>query len=136
VTQAGRRELCAREVARAEEELRVAAQIIDGGSPRVAMTRIYYAIFHAVRALLYVENLEPRTHHGTFTVFRQRFVQTGEYEVGVSLQISKLQRYREEADYDDTFQIDEPTARAELAAARPLVERLGTDAVKRAAALE
>jgi uncharacterized protein (UPF0332 family) len=119
----GRKELSAQEATLAQEELEVAAELIAGGRHRIALTRIYFAAFHAARALLYHEGFAPKTHRGTITLFNQQMVRTRRFEPAISLLLSSLQRFREDADYGDTLTIDEPTARQQLDAARGFVVR-------------
>ncbi len=123
MTGEGRQAASTEEMDRAAEELRAADQLLAGGIARVALTRAYFACFHAVRALLYAENIEPRTHEGALHLFNLHFVKPGRYEAATSRLLARLQKFREEADYADSFVIDDAGAREETAAARGFVER-------------
>ena len=127
MTAPGRRDAVSEELLRADEELHGADQLLTAGLPRIAVTRAYFAAFHALRALLYAEELEPRTHAGVQHLFNLHLVRTGRYPPETSRLIAKLQKYREEADYADAFVIDADGAREEIAAARGLVERVRVD---------
>lgn len=59
-----RTETVASELELADEELRAADHLLAVGIPRVALARTYFAVFHAARARLYADGLEPRTHSG------------------------------------------------------------------------
>lgn len=124
MTDEGRRSAADEELALADEELRAADQLLAVGIPRIALTRAYFACFHAVRALLYAENLEPRTHQGTLHLFNRHWVKTGRFEPADARILARLQKYREEADYSESFVVDQAGAREEIEAARDLVERL------------
>jgi uncharacterized protein (UPF0332 family) len=124
VTGEGRRDAAAEELALAAEELRVAEQLLGTGHHRIALTRVYFAVFHTVRARLYAENLEPRSHGGVLHLWSVHFVQTGRYQPATSRLLSRLQKFRQEADYARAFVIDEAGAREELAAARSLLESI------------
>lgn len=63
------------------------------------MTRYYYALFHAVRALLLTEGVEPRTHLSVQSEFYRRFVQEGPLSAATARTLSYLQKDREDADY-------------------------------------
>src|SRR5437867_5808729 len=93
------------------------------GSPRVAVTRVYYATFHAARALLYSIDLEPKAHRGTLDLLRRHFVQTGKIDQETSRRISSLQQFREEADYGTALVMDETAVRSDLDLAREFVTR-------------
>jgi uncharacterized protein (UPF0332 family) len=127
VTDEGRKETAAEELARASEEIAAARQLLDGGFARIALTRAYFAVFHAIRARLYAAGLEPRTHAGTRHLFNLHFVKSGSYPSDTSRLLARLQKFREEADYAEAFVVDAAGAAEELAAAADLVERIRAD---------
>ena len=79
MTGEGRREAAREEIELAQEELRAADTLLEAGLHRIALTRAYFAVFHAVRARLYVEGLEPRSHGGAQQLFNLHFVRPGIY---------------------------------------------------------
>lgn len=121
MTDAGRAESAADELARADEELRAAEAVLAIGLPRIALTRAYFACFHAARALLSAHGLEPRSHQGTIHLFGLHFVKPGTFPAASSRLLARLQTFREAADYDESFVIDAAGAAEELAAARDFV---------------
>ena len=54
---------------RAWEDLRTARHDLDGGFVRAAISRAYYAAFHAARAALLTLSESPKSHGGV----RNRF---------------------------------------------------------------
>lgn len=124
MTAEGRRESAAAELQLADEELLVAAQLLHAGHARIAQARAYFAVFHAIRGRLYAEGLEPRTHEGVQRLWSVHFVRSGLYEPATSRLLSRLQKFREEADYARDFVVDEQGAREDVEAARGLVERI------------
>ena len=50
MTEEGRRAAVAAELSCADEELRAATMLLEEALPRVALTRAYFAVFHAARA--------------------------------------------------------------------------------------
>lgn len=115
------------EAERAREELRAATELLRAALPRVALTRTYFAAFHAIRALLYSRGLEPRTHDGTLHLFNLGFVRTGAYAPADGRLLARLQKYREEADCGSGFVADAAFVGEELAAAQELVTRVLAD---------
>jgi len=124
VTGEGRRESADAEIDLADEELRAAEALLADGLPRIAVGRMYFAVFHAVRAQLYAEGFEPRTHRGAQHLFNLHFVRTGRFEPATSGLIARLQKFREEADYAPAFVVDDEGAREDLEAAREFVARI------------
>lgn len=68
-----------------------------------AMSRAYYAAFHATQAVLLCEGLEPKSHHGLMHLFGRHFVKTGRIEPQYSQILARAAKYREEADYRHTM---------------------------------
>jgi uncharacterized protein (UPF0332 family) len=64
-----------------------------------ASSRAYYAAFHAACALLYSEDLEPRSHRGVRSLVGLHFVRTGRLDPSHGRELSQLARIREDADY-------------------------------------
>lgn len=120
----GRASATVAELALADDELVAAEALLGLGHPRIALTRAYFAVFHAVRARLFADGLEPKTHAGTHHLWNLHLVKPGVYDPSTSRLLARLQKYREEADYAREFVVDEAGAREELAAARELVERI------------
>lgn len=117
------RAAAAAEMELAREELRAAEQLLAANLVRVAATRIYYAVFHAGRALVYSEGLEPKTHAEVLQLLSIHFVKRGRLDSAHSRLFSRLQKFREEADYADAYVEDEPATRQDLAEAAAFVER-------------
>jgi uncharacterized protein len=124
VTDEGRHDSAAAELQLADEELKAAEHLLKAGLPRIALARAYFAVFHAVRARLYFEGLEPRTHVGVQHLWNVHIVKGGSYDAATTRLLARLQKFRVEADYAQAFVVDEAGAHEELEAARSLVERI------------
>ena len=111
------------EIAPAADALRVAQAARDLGIYRDAMSRAYYAAFHAARALVLLEGEEPRTHGGLSRLFNDHVVRTGKLEARYNLLLTRLQAYRQASDYAFDFALAEDDVRSEIDAAAELVDR-------------
>jgi hypothetical protein len=123
VTGENRRLAAAEELARADEELAAARTLLDAGLFRPAMTRAYYAVFHAARALLFHEALEPRSHEGVLHLLNVHWIKGGRLETRWNRVLARLQKFREEADYGRSFVLDREALDEELAAAEGFCAR-------------
>lgn len=72
-----------------------------------AMSRLYYAAFYAINALLAINGFNPKTLSGTKAIFNKEFILTGKIESRFADFYSLLMAKRFEADYDDFVFIDE-----------------------------
>lgn len=103
MTQENRRSNIAQELARAKECLTSADLLFSHGQLSDAVSRLYYYLYHAVRALLLSKGLEPKTHEGTLRLLSMHFVKTGLLNVETSHIFTRLMKYREEADYNPSY---------------------------------
>lgn len=87
------------EIEAGNEALSAARTLTEKGLYRSAMSRAYYALFHHVRALLYTQGLEPRTHEGMEHLFGLHWVKPGKIDTASAKLLARLQKYREQSDY-------------------------------------
>ena len=121
MTKDNQRKNIAAEVARAEESRRSAAVLIAAGLCADAVSRAYYAAFHYGRAVLLSESEEPRTHGGVDRLLQRDFVRTGRFDADVAKLFTRLQRYRQDADYTSEYLFTPAAAAEEVAAAETFI---------------
>ena len=110
------------EMASALEALRAAEALLSLALLRDAMSRAYYAVFHAARALLLLEGLEAKTHAGVLRFVATDLVRTGKLDARANLLLAKLHAFRQASDYAYAFDIAASDAGEEIAQARAFVE--------------
>lgn len=64
-------------IERSREDLDAAHLLYKAGNYRVANNRAYYAIFHAMRAVLVFDGFDSSKHSGVIAEFRRRYIKTG-----------------------------------------------------------
>ncbi len=87
----------------AEECLKEAKALLEIGSYKGAANRSYYAIFHAMRAVLAFDEVDMKHHSGLISEFRRMYIKTGVFDKELSNIISILFNIRQSSDYDDFF---------------------------------
>jgi uncharacterized protein (UPF0332 family) len=122
-------EVTARDLAKyrlelAEEKLDVAVKLLDDKAWRDAASRAYYAMFHAVRALLATKRLDSRKHSGVISLFNQHFVKPGLVSRDLGRILMTAKDFRERGDYDEFAPISEEMARTTVENASRLVEEI------------
>lgn len=122
VTDENRRRNALDELGLADSALTAAAALLDLGLAPDAASRMYYAAFHAVRALLLSIGLEPRSHRGVRSLFTQHFIRTGLFSSEHAKHLAQLEGLRSAGDYDSSFSISTDDLAPELEKARALVE--------------
>ena len=96
---------------KAKENLTAAYTLISSGDFRIATTRTYYAVFHAMRAVLALDGVDMKHHSGVISEFRKRYLKTDIIDRGLSKTISELFDLRTDCDYDDFFIISKEEAK-------------------------
>lgn len=91
------------ELERAESSSKAAILLASKGFYSDAVSRLYYFVYHSAKALLFSEGLEPRSHEGLLRLVGQHFVKKGVLTPQDSHVLSRLMKYREEADYNPSY---------------------------------
>ena len=100
-----------KEAALGDDALRAAEALLGLGLHNDAVSRAYYAAFHYARALLLVEDLEPKTHRGALSLLQRHYGGDARLSQDALSRIARLQTFRGLADYDASDRL--PAARAE-----------------------
>jgi uncharacterized protein (UPF0332 family) len=65
-------------IAKAERSLHAAGRLLDAGDHDFAVSRAYYAMFYAARALLLTRNIRRAKQSGVLAAFNSEFIRSGE----------------------------------------------------------
>ena len=76
-----------------------------------AINRLYYACYHATRALLLTKNIMPKTHKGVVIMLQKHFVLEKLLDEKYGALYSTLMEERMDDDYSDYLSVDEETIR-------------------------
>lgn len=85
-----------------------------------ANNRAYYAIFHAIRAVLATERIDFKRHKDVLAYFNQYYVKTEIFPRSISRKISQSSKVREDSDYDDEFIPTDEETKAQIDAAKEM----------------
>lgn len=103
----------------AEECLSATKSLRETGNYKSAANHAYYTVFHAIRAVLSLNEIDMKRHSGVISEFRRLYIKTGIFQSELSQIISSLFEIRSDSDYDDFFvisknEVDEQIKNAEL----------------------
>lgn len=90
-----------------------------------AASRLYYALFHAVSALLIKDGHSVSSHKGTNMKFGQYYIQTGIFPPESGKLFSFMQSLRERADYNILFEATEEDIENILQPVKDLIVHIG-----------
>ena len=107
---------------RAKQHLKSARDLLVNEDFADSVSRSYYAIFQAARALLATEQLESRKHSGVIALFNRYFVKTGKVDKQLGVVLKDARRYREMADYSDLAEFTREDAEGQLQDAETFIQ--------------
>lgn len=110
---------------KAREKLRVARDLAERREWDDAVSRAYYAAFHAAQAALLTEGQRGETHRGVLILFGLLLVKTGKLDRKWGRVLASLKDDRETGDYEAMSWIDEERARRAVEEAEGFVEAVG-----------
>lgn len=110
----------------AKECLQDAKLLLAGESYRSAANRAYYAVFHAMRAVLALDGVDMKHHSGIISEFRRRYIKTGIFDISLSELISELSTMREGSDYNDFFIVSKTETAEQVASAEIFLNAVET----------
>lgn len=100
-----RKSLSTVRLAHSEECLSAAKSLKETENYKSAANRAYYTVFHAMRAVLALNEIDMKRHSGVISEFRRLYIKTGIFQSELSQIISSLFEIRSDSDYDDFFVI-------------------------------
>ncbi len=90
----------------------------------MAANRLYYALFHAVSALLISDHHEVGTHRGAVNKFSLFYVKEGIFTVAEGKLYSQLQKLREDGDYNCSIDVDQSDVEEKIEPTRQLIDKI------------
>lgn len=104
-----RSDLVAYRLQRCKETLREVDYLIDGEFYNAAVSRLYYACYYAVVALLVDNHIETQTHAGVKAAFSLNFVKNNKFDKDLAKTFFQLFDLRHSNDYEDYCFCDKDT---------------------------
>ncbi|ANH83336.1 hypothetical protein A8C56_22220 [Niabella ginsenosidivorans] len=95
--------------------------LIQFGYYTTAVNRLYYACFHAVKALLLTKDLIPKTHSGTVALLHKHFVQAQLFDIQQASFYSRIMQERIDDDYNDFILTDKDEVNSFVSPAKELI---------------
>lgn len=116
-----RQNLCNYRIDQAKETINVAKLCFENGHYKDAINRAYYAAFYAVKAVLALDNIDFKRHKDVVATFNRDYVASGVYEKEIGRLLSRLQKKRENSDYDDFYIASKEEAEDQIKFAEQIV---------------
>lgn len=96
----------------------------NDGKWEAAANRLYYALFHAMSALLVNDGHVVKSHRGVISLFGEHYVRTEIFTREDGSLLSELVIMRDNADYNCFFEADEEKLKPFIEPTRQLIEKI------------
>ena len=111
---------------RSKQHLKSACDLLSNDDFADSVSRSYYAIFQAARALLALEGTESRKHSGVISLFNRHFGKTGKVGKRLGVILKDAKRSREMADYTELAEFSREDAETQITDAEPSIGEVET----------
>ena len=109
-------------IERANKYLNSAKMLLKEGDYESTVSRIYYAMFFSVEALLLTKNLSFSSHRGVISGFGEHFIKTNIFSRNLGRELNRAFGKRLLGDYEHTFVITKEEAKEMLDKGKYFVE--------------
>ena len=112
------------ELEKAQKTFRELDVLMNARMWNTAANRLYYALFHAVSALLINDGRAVKSHRGVLAQFGQYYVREGIFSRDDGRILSELVIMRDNADYNCFYEAAEENVQSYIAPVRDLIEKI------------
>ncbi|MBE6639889.1 MAG: HEPN domain-containing protein [Ruminococcaceae bacterium] len=95
--------LCQYRMNKALQCLKTSQRDILGEDYASSANRSYYAIFHGIRAVMALDELDFKKHSAVIAKFRELYIKTGVFDLSFSRTIGEAFDLRADCDYEDFY---------------------------------
>ena len=88
---------------KAHETYLTACENFNNSKYSDANNRAYYSIFHSIRAVLALDEVDFKRHSGVISYFREHYIKTDIFDNNLSDIIGKASIIRNKSDYEDFY---------------------------------
>ena len=118
-------------IEKSDKNMEQAVRVSDLGYWDLVANRLYYAVFHAVNAMLLIDGIKTGTHKGTSIQFGKSYILQGLFSREDGILYGQLQTMREKADYQNIFKLEEAEGGILIDSASDLRNRIRNYVVKK-----
>ena len=108
----------------AKENL-VEAEVLFGINKfKGASNRAYYSIFHAIKAILAMEQIDFKKHSSVIAYFNKEYINPGIFSKEIGKRISEARFFREKSDYMDFYIVTKEECEKQIETAKMVIEKI------------
>lgn len=106
----------------AREDLQVSIENMSANHLRAANNRAYYSIYHAITAVLALEQTAFKRHKDTLAYFNKKYIKDDIFPRTLGRQISRAEEVRHASDYDEFYIVAKEETQKQIECAQTLLQ--------------
>ena len=106
----------------AKENLEEAIALLDINKFKGASNRAYYSIFHAIKAILALEETDFKKHSSVIAYFNKNYINTEIFPKELGKRVSTARFFREKSDYVDFYIVTREECEEQIKTAKDLIK--------------
>ena len=106
----------------AREDIQVAIENMSANHLRAANNRAYYSIYHAITAVLALEQTAFKRHKDTLAYFNKKYIKDDIFPRTLGRQISRAEEVRHASDYDEFYIVAKEETQKQIECAQTLLQ--------------
>ena len=108
----------------AREDLETAIDNVKAGHLRAANNRAYYAIYHAITAVLALEEIAFKKHKDTLSYFNKTYVKEEIFPRSLGHRLAIAEEVRHNSDYDEFYIVSREETDKQIQTAMELINEV------------
>lgn len=106
----------------AKENLEEAEALFNINKFKGANNRAYYCIFHAIKAILALEQTDFKKHSSVIAYFNKEYISKGIFSKEVGKRVSEASFFREKSDYVDFYIVTKEESEKQIETSRMIIK--------------
>lgn len=106
----------------AKDNLEEATVLFENNKYKGASNRAYYSIFHAVKAVLALEQTDFKKHSSVIAYFNKEYISKNVFPKELGKRVSEARFYREKSDYVDFYIITKEECKMQIETAKMAID--------------
>lgn len=106
----------------AKENLEEAEVLFNNNKYKGASNRAYYSIFHSIKAILALEQVDFKKHSSVIAYFNKEYIAKNIFSRDLGKRVSEARFYREKSDYVDFYIVTKEECKDQLETAKIMID--------------
>lgn len=107
----------------AKENLEEAEVLYEINKFKGASNRAYYSIFHAIKAILALEETDFKKHSSVLAYFNKEYISKNIFPRELGKRVNEARIYREKSDYVDFYIFSKEECKEQIDTAKSMLEK-------------